>query len=351
MTYKVIQWATGNVGRQAVGGVVAHPDLELVGAWVHSENKVNRDVGEICGLGRLGVTATNDKDAIYQMKADCVAYAPVMPDVNEVIRLLESGKNVVTPVGWFYPFKSMDVAAIEAACRQGNATLHGTGIHPGGVTELLPLTVSGLVRNIRFVRSEEFSDIRFYNAEGVVRDIMLFGKPPEEVEKSPMVKFLAVGFFQSVDMIADTIGVTLDEEKAMHHEYALATAPIQTSFGVIEKGTAAAQRFCWEGTVNGEPVISARVNWLMGDEHLDKPWKLGKERFEVEIQGDNNIRLDIRGMHERDDEDLVNDNTLLPTAMHCVNAIPYVCRAEAGIKTYLDLPIIAGRVDQKLTAS
>jgi len=31
------------------------------------------------------------------------------------------------------------------------------------------------------------------------------------------------------------------------------------------------------------------------------------------------------------------------TAVHCVNAVPYVCRAEPGVRTYLDLPLVAGR--------
>ena len=31
MTYRVIQWATGGVGRAAIEGVLGHPDLELVG--------------------------------------------------------------------------------------------------------------------------------------------------------------------------------------------------------------------------------------------------------------------------------------------------------------------------------
>jgi hypothetical protein len=55
MTYRVVQWATGNVGRSAVEGIVAHPELELAGAWVHSESKAGRDVGEICGIAPLGV--------------------------------------------------------------------------------------------------------------------------------------------------------------------------------------------------------------------------------------------------------------------------------------------------------
>ena len=59
MGCRVIQWATGGVGRAAVQGVMSHPELELVGAWVHSAEKAGRDVGEICGLDYEDVTRDN----------------------------------------------------------------------------------------------------------------------------------------------------------------------------------------------------------------------------------------------------------------------------------------------------
>ena len=65
----------------------------------------------------------------------------------------------------------------------GGVTLHGTGIHPGGITERFPLMISALSGSITHVRAEEFSDIRTYNAPGVISDIMLFGKTPEEAVK------------------------------------------------------------------------------------------------------------------------------------------------------------------------
>src|SRR5437868_9747548 len=93
---KVIQWATGGVGKAAIEGVLAHPDLELVGCWVHSADKDGRDVGEICGGAPIGVLATAHKDAILALDADCVVYSPVLADPRDVAALLESGKNVVT---------------------------------------------------------------------------------------------------------------------------------------------------------------------------------------------------------------------------------------------------------------
>jgi hypothetical protein len=345
MAYRVIQWATGGVGRAAVEGVLSHPDLELVGAWVHGEEKDGRDVGEICGRGPLGVSATRDAEALLALDADCVIYSPILGQRPEVIRILESGKNVVTPLDWFFPFGSAGVAEVEAACRKGGVTLHGTGIHPGGITEVFPLMVSALCRDIRHVRAEEFSDIRTYAAETVVRDVMLFGKKPEEARKSPMLSILGNGFGQSIDMLAEALGVELDAEKRTTHEMAVATAPIDSPIGPIQPGTVAAQRFTWQGVANGEPVITARVNWLMGQENLDPPWTFGEgERFEVEISGDPPVHVTFHGLHPPDIESGLRRNPgIVATAMHCVNSVPAVCAAEPGIRTYLDLPLISGR--------
>lgn len=351
MAYRVIQWATGNVGRAAVQGIVSHPQLQLVGAWVHDPHKAGRDVGEVCGIGPVGVRATADSEAILAMPADCVLYSPLLPQLDEVVRLLESGKNVVTPVGWFYPFDTPGVAELEAACRAGGVSLHGTGIHPGGITELLPLTVSALCRNVRHVRAEEFSDIRVYRAELVVREVMLFGKRPEEARVSPMLDLLGFGFGQSIDMLAAALGMRLDPRKAATHAMAVATAPIETPVGVIATGTVAAQRFSWQGTIDGAPVITVRVNWLMGEQHLDPPWTIGGERFEVEVQGDPSIHVALRGLQPPfEHADLDRNPGIVATAMHCVNSIPYVCDAPPGIRTYLDLPLITGRADGPLRA-
>lgn len=348
MPHRVIQWATGNVGRAAVEGILSHPELELVGTWVHDPAKAGRDVGELCGLAPIGVRATNDVDAILALDADCVLYSPLLPQLDEVVRLLESGKNVVTPVGWFYPFHTPGMAEIEAACHRGGTTLHGTGIHPGGITELMPLTISALSRNVRHVRAEEFSDIRVYRAELVVKEIMLFGKRPEDAAKSPMLDLLGIGFGQSIDMLAAGLGFRLDCERRTKHEMAVATAPIETPIGVLDTGTVAAQRFTWQGTVGGTPVVTVRVNWLMGERHLDPPWTIGGERFEVEVEGDPTIHTTFRGLQpDFETADLDRNPGIVATAMHCVNAIPYVCKASPGIRTYLDLPLVSGRGDRR----
>ena len=352
MRLRVVQWATGGVGRAAIEGVLDHPDLELVGCWVHSDEKNGKDVGDLIGRAPIGVTATNDIEAILQLDADCVVYAPFLGDSTIVERILRSGKNVVTPVGWWYP-KHIDSADLESACKDGHVTLHGTGIHPGGITERFPLMVSSLSRAITHVRAEEFSDIRTYDAVEVLRDIMLFGSTPDVAKTSIMTAVLGNGFGQSIHMVADELGFDIKPDIRTTHDVAVATAPIDSPMGIIEPGLVAAQRFRWEALVDGTPVITAAVNWLMGEENLDPPWSFGpeRERFEVEITGDPTVRLTFHGLHPASlQEGLARNNGIVATAMHCVNAIPYVCAAEPGIRSYLDLPLIAGRAAPGLSA-
>ena len=106
-----------------------------------------------------------------------------------------------------------------------------------------------------------------------------------------------------------------------------------------------------QAVVNGTVVVRVAVNWLMGEEHLDPPWTLGPEgqRYEVEVQGDPDTLAVIHGWHPTSIEAGLERNPgIVVTAAHCVNSIPYVVAAAPGIRTYLDLPLIAGRAHPDL---
>ncbi len=352
MTIRVIQWATGGVGRAAIEGVLQHPELELVGCRVYSADKSGRDVGEILGTEPIGVVATESVEDILALDADCVVYSPLVGDDRDVEALLRSGKDVVTPVGWVYPdLGSERIRPLLEACRDGGSTLHGSGIHPGGITERFPLMVSALSAGITHVRAEEFSDIRTYGAPEVIRDIMGFGGPPEKAMSGPMLALLGEGFKSSVRMVVDELGFAAEPKIRSSQEVAVATAPIESPIGAIEPGLVAARRFVWEAVVDGVPVVTAAVNWLMGEQHLDPPWSFGPagERFEVEVEGDPTVSLVFHGLQpESVAAGLERNNGVVATANHLVSAIPYVHRAEPGVKTYLDLPLLAGRAAPEL---
>jgi hypothetical protein len=350
MSLRVIQWATGSVGVAAIKGVLEHPDLELVGCWVHSKAKSGKDVGEIIGTAPIGVKVTDSIDEVLALDADAVIYAPLMANVEEVAALLRSGKNVVTPVGWVYP-SARAAAPLEVAAQAGGVSLHGVGIAPGAASELFPLLLSVMSTGVTFVRCEEFSDLRTYGAPDVLRHVMGFGGPPESALTGPMQKILDSGFVQSARLCVDRLGFAADDQIRSSQEVAVATAPIDSPIGVIEPGQVAARRFHWEAMVGDTVVVRITVNWLMGEENLDPPWSFGpaKERYEMEVRGNPNTFVTVKGWQpESVEEGLKSNPGVVATAAHCVNAIPATCAAPPGVIGFFDLPLITGRAAPSL---
>jgi hypothetical protein len=153
MAYRVIQWGTGNVGAFALRCIIDHPELELVGVWVHSSAKAGNDAGELCGARATGIRATNDTDALLALDADCVCYtatADLRPfeAVQDICRILAAGKNVVSSsvVPLVHPKSFVPELRdqLAAACQQGGTSFFTSGIDPGFANDLLPLTVTGL---------------------------------------------------------------------------------------------------------------------------------------------------------------------------------------------------------------
>src|ERR671912_1033035 len=132
MAIRVVQWTTGNVGQRSVRAVLAHPDLELVGCYAWSAEKVGKDVGELCGIDPVGVAATDDVDALLVLAPDCVVYNPMWQDVDELVRILEAGINVVSTAAFINGGGlGADRDRLAHACRRGGSSLFGSGINPG----------------------------------------------------------------------------------------------------------------------------------------------------------------------------------------------------------------------------
>src|SRR5262245_57205217 len=137
---RIIQWATGPVGREAAAAVHAHPEMQLLGGLVYDAENAGRDLGESCGLGQRRRNATSSVDEVLTLEAGCVLYCAQgegRPDgaVEDICRVLASGKNVVSTAltALIYPKAAGPkvVEQLEAACKQGGVSFHATGIEPG----------------------------------------------------------------------------------------------------------------------------------------------------------------------------------------------------------------------------
>ena len=262
---RIIQWATGSIGRHAIQAIADDPKLELVGLWVHSDAKQGIDAGTLAGVDKLGVAATKDVEGLIALDADCVLYAPLLADVDEMCRLLASGLNVVTPTGFSFVKDPVLAARLQDACERGGASFHGSGIHPGFAGDRLPLMLSALCRRIDKVTVYEVCDFsQGSESPEMVMGQLGFGMSAEDAAKEPpaLMEVMSTIFYESMDMIAAGLGFELDGYEH-HHEFALATRPVEMEAGRIETGQVAGQHFEYIGKVGDRRVIEFQTYWKM----------------------------------------------------------------------------------------
>jgi hypothetical protein len=346
MAYKVFQWASGGVGRHTARVAHERDSLELVGMHVFSASKVGQDAGELVGIGNIGVAATSDIEAVKNSDADVVIHTSLPSliagekedqDLDDFCELLAAGKNVITVVGYMYPkvHGQAVVNRLEEACRAGNSTFHSTGLNPGWMGDLLPLTISALCETIEHIHVEEVSSFEAYPSPEIMFDSMNFNKTPEEYDVAikRQKKWLDSLFRESVQMVADALdmGVT---EVVSTLETELAAEDLKVAAGTVRKGTVAGQHWRWSGMADGVEVVAHETVWRIHPD-VAPEWPSGNNW--IRFKGKPNINFEI----ERDFRFM--DDGSGATGMHAMNAIPYVVDAEPGIKTFLDLPWIFHR--------
>jgi 2,4-diaminopentanoate dehydrogenase len=334
-SYRVVQWATGNIGSRALRSVIEHPTLELAGVWVHAPDKAGRDAGDLCGLDATGVAATNDIEDVVALGAHCVLYMPRALDADEVCRLLASGANVVTTRGEFHHPPSMDPALrerIEAACANGGTSIHSTGSSPGFITEAVPLVLSSIQRRLDQLTIDEFADLSRRPSPDLLFKIMGFGRAPAAFDEGRL-SHGRTSFGPSLRLVAETLGLPLDDIEASG-EVALAARTVEIAAGTLEAGTVAAQRLTVAGMRGGRPLLRFRAHWYCTTE-LDPAWDLSATGWRVTVEGDAPLDVDLRFSVpiER-----MGDVSPGYTAHRAVNAVPVVCGAAPGIRTSVDLP-------------
>jgi len=336
--YRIAQWATGNIGAHAIKAVAEHPQMELVGLWVHSEGKVGRDAGELAGLGRdLGVKATHDLEAIVALKPDCVLYMPQYLNLDEVCRLLETGSNIVTSVVEFHDPDSVDPqvrARVEEACRKGGTSIHSTGSSPGFISEVLPFALTTLIRRLDCYTIDEYADMTSRDSPQMIFDVLGYGKKPGTFDER-QIAHIRQSFGQSLSHTARALSMPLDRFEASG-EFGVTRSRVQIAAGVLEPGTVGALRITVVGYRNDKPVMRFRANWYCTKD-LEQDWDLRDTGWRVQVEGDTPLDISIAFPCSAEDYPKISPGF---TAHPVVNAVPAVCEADPGIRTAAELKIL-----------
>ncbi len=330
---KIIQWYTGEIARHQIRVITACPSMELVGAFVYHEEKCGIDAGEIAGIGPLGVRATNDIDEILALHADCVLYNPPMERYDEIIRILGSGKNVISIMAGWNPRKQSCYDDLVKACQAGQSSLYGTGLNPGLSYELALLgsSICSEIKSIYIKTCEPQASL-----SEVFLEMFGFGKSEEELASGPgsARSIFANSLHQITDLLCLELGLPHDGND-FSHQYEPATQDYDGKI-VVRKGTMAGLLVKASTTLGATAVVTIELRFLLGPEYVGPSWLTdgpSQGWIEIDIKGTPGSRLT---------HDIYSDDDVIgtwSTGTKAINALPFVCAAKPGIVSPLDLPL------------
>lgn len=348
---RVVVWSTGGVGSVAIDGIRHRPDLELVGVWVHSPDKVGKDAGELAGGDPLGLAATNDADALIGLEPDCVVYAASGPQrdagaVPDYLRFLAAGINVVSTstTSLIYPpsyFATEWRDQLAAAAHAGSASFYASGIFPGFASDQLALAMSTQSKKIRKLTVSEIALNDHYPVADVMINGMGFARP---LDFEPMLKtpgFIEIAWKAPIHLIGDGLGVEVQEIRGTL-DRELTEREIEVAFGTIPAGTCGAVRTRAAGVVGGrEAIVVEHIIRMARDVAPNWPNSGADATYRIDIEGEPDIHCamtmgDAQGHG-------AGHAAMAATAMRVVNAVPFVVDAPAGLLSSLDVPMTLPR--------
>jgi hypothetical protein len=347
--YKVIHLGTGLAGREALKAIRARPELELVGLGVRSARNIGLDAAHFSGGDPAGIVSIADFEQLVATGADVVCYMFLLPHMDLICRLLESGKNVVCTAGNIFPRWSDPAlqTRLEAACARGKSSYYVTGINPGWVNEILPLAMSALCRDVKRIVIREYADCSQYPAPQMLA-LMGFGKTAEAALADQSLAMMRDFFVQSVAALGVELGLEFDAIDETR-EFVLTARAFDIESYHVPANTIAGQRWRWTGRVRGEPRIVKETYWITAFD-LGPGWPVTGEmetdaHWEVILEGNPSLRCKFEYRYSFEDAIRTEpyNQGAMATASMAVNSLVPVCEARSGCLNAKDLPLPRGR--------
>ncbi len=340
--YRVVHVGTGMTGREALRAVIDDPALELVGVKVSTPEKAGKDAGLLCGTSNVGVTATDDLDAVLALAPDCVTYCATAvrreaEAITDIVTYLEAGINVVTisTIPMVYPAAAPPEwrAAVEAAVAKGTSTFYATGAEPGFISLNIPTALLAGAGTVESYRMDEYAiDLdKSYPIWDVLHESMGFGKPDGHVPVRIASGKVNHDWETVVRYIADILGLELDEVE-LDWETLLAPTDLETALGIIPQGTICGHRWQLAGVVGGRPAVAvqyfATVSSTPWPQRWPRPSRQDQGGMVIRVEGRPSMCLEV--YFDQSPSDRVNPG-VAATALAAVNSIPAVVDAPPGM--------------------
>ena len=161
---------------------------------------------------------------------------------------------------------SAHVERLLAACRKGNASLHGTGINPGFMLERIGVTLTGLCNRIEHMTMKELVDCSRVQSAAILAAVG-FGGPPQALAPGSAAHAITEAFYRSALQLTSQMlfGSRLDriEHETLH---TLATQDMSIGAITIARGTVATIMHRLTGYLEDRPRLTLEEHWYQGKE-------------------------------------------------------------------------------------
>jgi hypothetical protein len=323
---RVLHFGLGPIGAAIVQQVAVRPGFKIVGGVDIDPAKVGRDLGDVAGLSkRLGVKVSDDAvRALKSTRPDIVVLCTsssikkVMPEIETILKAKKPIVSTTEELSYPGYTHIRQARQIHAWAKKAKAAVLATGVNPGFAMDALPIALTAVCERVERVIVSRIQDARirrlpFQQKIGAGLTTEQFQKKVEDGSVRH------VGLTESIAMIADALGWTLDRITD-DIEPKLATVTISSEFLAVDPGYVCGVVQEGVGYRKGEPVIRLHFEAYLGaPESYDS----------VEVEGSPRLSMKIAGGIHGD----------VATAAIVVNSIPRVLDAAPGLHTMRDMPL------------
>jgi len=323
---KVMHFGLGPVGAAIVKQVAARAGFKIVGAIDIDPAKVGRDLGDVVGLPkRIGIKVSADAaKALKAAKPDIVVLctsSSIKKVIGQIETILKSKTAIVsTTEELSYPDYThvRQGRQIDKMARKAKVAVLGTGVNPGFAMDALPIALTGVCERVDRITVHRVQDARVRRLP--FQQKIGAGLTTEQFQrKVDHGSVRHVGLTESIAMIADAMGWTLDRITD-DIQPKLAQVTISSEFLAVDPGYVCGIIQDGVGYRKNDAVIRLHMEAYLGaPESYDS----------VEIEGSPRISSKIAGGIHGD----------VGTASIVVNSIPKVLNATPGLHTMRDLAL------------
>jgi hypothetical protein len=323
---RVTHFGLGPIGAAIVKQVAARPGFKIVGAIDIDPAKLGRDLGEVVGVSKkLGVKVSGDAaKALKSSKPDVVVLCTsssikrVLPQVEAILKSRTPIVSTTEELSYPGYTHMAEARKIHAMAKKAKVAVLGTGVNPGFAMDALPIALTAVCERVDRISVHRIQDARIRRLP--FQQKIGTGLTPEQFQKKVDDGSVRhVGLTESIAMIADAMGWTLDRITD-DIQPKIASVPVASEFLAVDPGFVCGIVQDGHGYRKGQAIIQLHMEAYLG----------APESYDaVEIEGSPRLFQKIAGGIHGD----------VATASIVVNSIPKVLDASPGLHTMRDLAL------------